>query len=185
VLLIGHHAVVLRDVLRQVRVVDGAAADAGVAVDVVVLRARAGGEREHHLEGVHLLPRARHLADRDEVDHGVDEHLRVDAEVPHGAVAEDRADGVRHAADADLQAGAVLDLGRDERGDLPVHLRRRGIRQLRERRVAPSMTWSTSLMWMDSSRPEDVRHRRAGLDDDLRRALRHRLRVPDGAAKLK
>ena len=35
----------------------------------------------------------------------------MDAQVLHAAFEQQRADGVGHAADADLQAGAILDLG--------------------------------------------------------------------------
>ena len=45
----------------------------------------------------------------------------MDAEVAHAALEQERADGVRHGADADLQAIAVLDLG----GDEPARRRRR------------------------------------------------------------
>ena len=52
------------------------------------------------------------------------------------ASAQQRADGVRHAADADLQAGAVLDLGGDQRGDLAVDVGRRRVADLGDRLVA-------------------------------------------------
>ena len=66
----------------------------------------------------------------------------------------ERADRVRHAADADLEAGAVLDLGGDQRRHLAVDLAGLGVRELRQRlRRAPSITKSTSLACTDSSPP--------------------------------
>ena len=43
------------------------------------------------------------------------------------------ADRVRHAADADLQAGAVLDLGGDQAADRAVDVARRRVRQFGSR----------------------------------------------------
>ena len=63
----------------------------------------------------------------------VGQHLGVDAEVADAAFRQQGADGVRHAADADLQAGAVLDLGGDQARDRAVDFGRRRVRQLGER----------------------------------------------------
>ena len=63
-----------------------------------------------------------------EVDDAVGEHLGVDAEVAHAALHQERAHGVRHRADADLQARAVVDLARDQPGDRAVGIGRRRVR---------------------------------------------------------
>ena len=63
------------------------------------------------------------------------------------AVLERDADRVRHAADADLQAGAVLDLGGDMGGDLAIDVAGRRVADLRGRLAVPSTTKSTSLTW--------------------------------------
>ena len=52
------------------------------------------------------------------------------AEVAHAALEQQRADGVRHRADADLQAAAVLDLGRDQLRHGTVDVGGRRIRDL-------------------------------------------------------
>src|SRR5262245_29027536 len=72
---------VLHDVLGQVRVVDGPGLHVGVAVDEGVLAAGAGREREHDLVAIERLPGTGYEAGFHEVDHAVDQHLGVDAEV--------------------------------------------------------------------------------------------------------
>jgi hypothetical protein len=52
-----------------------------------------------------------------EVDDAVGEHFRMHTQVAHAAPEQERADGVRHRADADLQAAAVLDLVGDQQRD--------------------------------------------------------------------
>ena len=136
-----HDLVVLHDVVRQVGVVDRAAQDVRVAVDHVVEAARAEREGEDDLAGVERLARAGDEAGVEQVDQAVDQHLGVDAEVPDAAFRQQGADRVRHAADADLQAGAVLDLGGDEARDRAVDLGGRGVGQLGDAAASsPSMT---------------------------------------------
>src|SRR5262249_2882128 len=79
-------AVVAHDVLGQVGVVDGGAAHGGVPVDERVLATGARGEGEDHLVGGERLAGPGRQAGLDEVDHAVDQHLRVDAEVTHARV---------------------------------------------------------------------------------------------------
>ena len=113
-LLIDDHAVVLHDDVRQVGVVDGVAEHVGVAVDRLVQRLRPEPEGADDLAGVSCLAGAGDDTGLVEVDDAVGEHLGVDAEVAHAALEQQRADRVRHGADADLQAAAVLDLGGDQ-----------------------------------------------------------------------
>src|SRR5206468_12119078 len=103
-----HHAGIPHDVLGEVRVVDGIPLGARVPVDEIVGATGPGGEGEHDLVRVQGLARPGDNAGLDEVDHAVDEHLGVHAEVANAGVPQHGADGVRHAADADLEARAVL-----------------------------------------------------------------------------
>ena len=89
----------------------------GLLLMRVVLLPRAERERVDGLAGIDGLARARDEAGLEQLDHAVDHHLGVDAEILDARLLEHRADRVRHAADADLQARAVLDLGGDEGGD--------------------------------------------------------------------
>ena len=100
-----------------------------------------------------------------QVDDAVGEHLGVDAEVAHAALEQQRADRVRHRADADLQARAVVDLGRDQAGDRAIDVGRRRVRQLRERLTAAFddvVDLADVQAVLDAV---DVRNGRVGLDD--------------------
>ena len=59
----------------------------------------------------------------------------MDAEVAHAAVQQQRAHRVGHRADPDLQARSVLDLGRDEAGDLTIDVGGHRLRKLRKRQT--------------------------------------------------
>ena len=122
--------VVLHDDVRLVGVVDRAAEDIRVAGDRVVEAARAEREGADELAGVLGLARAGGEAGGVEVDQPVHQHLGMDAEVADAAFRQEGADGARHAADADLQAGPVLDFGGDEARDGAVDLGGRGGGQL-------------------------------------------------------
>src|SRR5581483_3274502 len=69
-----------------------------------------GSSHRHAL--VERLGRIRQDAALDEIDHRVGHHARVQAEI--AAIADALQDGVRNRADAHLQRGAVLDVGRSE-----------------------------------------------------------------------
>jgi hypothetical protein len=110
------------------------AEEVGVAIDGLVLQLRPHPERADDLARVERLAGPGDDAGAVEVDDAVGEHLGVDAEVAHPAVAQQRADRVRHRADADLEAAAVLDLG-DQRRDGAVGFGGRQVRDLRRRPV--------------------------------------------------
>ena len=100
------------------------------------------------------------------------------------ALAQQRAHGVGHAANADLQAGAVFDLRRDQRRDLAIDVGDRLIGQLRRcGRLAVDDVVDVADVHR-FLRTEDVRHRRTGLDDHRRGALGHRLLVRHRAAEV-
>jgi hypothetical protein len=69
------------------------------------------------------------------VDVGIDEHLRVTAQVLEVRLGDHHAHGVGHSADPQLNTGAVLHLLDDVPGHLPVHLRDGRRRNLGEWRV--------------------------------------------------
>ena len=102
---------------------------------------RAEGERVDQLARIQLLSRAGDPSGLVELGEAVRHHLGVDAEVAHAALEQERADGVGHGADPDLQAIAVLDLGGDEPPDGGVDVADRRIRQLRRgASSSPSIT---------------------------------------------
>ena len=120
----------------------------------------------------------------EQVDHAVDEHLGVHAEVADPA-SEQRADGVRHGADADLEAGAVLDLRDDQRRDLAIDVAGGRVRELR-RRLAAAVDDVVHLAHVHRSSPPNT----YGIAGDVSTithlgALDHRLLIGDGAPKLK
>ena len=163
--------------LGQVGVIDGIALRARVAVDEIVLPARAGREGEHHLVGVDGLARAGDQPRLDQIHHAVDEHLGVHAEIAHAGLLQQAADGVRHASDADLEAGPVLDLGGDALGHAAVDLGDGGIGHLGHR-PGPAVDHVVDLARVHRLLlPVDVRHRLAGLHDQDLRPLRHGLLV--------
>ncbi len=168
----------------QVGVVDRARRERGVAVDEVVLLPRAGGEGVDDLAGVDAFPGPGHEAGLDELDHAVDEHLGVDAEVADARVLQEPADGVRHAADPDLETGAVAHLGGDQRRDLAVDVGGARVADLRDGVVAAVDHVVDLARVHGLFRAEDVRQRRRGLDDQDLRALGHRLVVADGAVEV-
>ena len=131
-----HQPVVLHDQVRQVGHLDGLAREVGVVVHRVVERLRTEPEAAHDLAGLHVLRRSVHHAGPVQVDDPVGEHLGVDAEVAYAGLLEERAHGVRHRADADLQTRAVVDLRRDQTRDRAIGVGRRDARQLRQRVAA-------------------------------------------------
>src|SRR4051794_16786672 len=127
-----HDAFVLHDGVRLVGQVDGVAQEVGVAVGGLVLHLRPDPEGAHDLAGVERLLGAGDDAGAVEIDDAVGEHLGVDAQLTHAALAQQRADGVRHRSDADLQAAAVLDLGGDQLRDGAVGIAGRQVWDLRK-----------------------------------------------------
>ena len=95
----------------------------------------------------------------------------MDAEIAHAALEQDRAHRVRHGADADLQAIAVLDLRGDEPPDGGVHVADRRIRQLRRRTVV-AFDHEVHFADVDAGLlAVDVGQSPARLDDDRAGAL--------------
>ena len=118
----GDELVKLGDDAHVVGVVHGGAHDVGVAVDVVIQLLGAGGEGEDLAAIVHGLVLAVDLAGLGDVHEGVHVHLGVHAQVLQVGLGDQGAHGVGHAADAQLQAGAVGDLGDDQVGHGAVHV---------------------------------------------------------------
>src|SRR3954469_5429391 len=104
----------------------------GLPSAVLVLHLRPDPEGAHDLAGVERLLGAGDDASAVEVDDAVGEPLGVDAQLTHAALAHQRADGVRHRSDADLQAAAVVDLGGDQLRDGAVGIAGSQVRDLRE-----------------------------------------------------
>jgi len=96
-----------------------------------VLRLRPDPEGADDLAGVKRLPGAGDDARTVEIDDAVSQHLGMHAQVAHPALEQQRADRVRHRADADLQATAVLDLGGDRLRDRAIGVGGGRVRDLR------------------------------------------------------
>ena len=77
----GDHVVVLADDVRIVDVFDRQDLDGRVIVDIIINALRTEGKRRDGLAAVDLLFAIVDRAALDELDHGVGEHLGVDAEV--------------------------------------------------------------------------------------------------------
>ena len=132
---------------------------------------------------------SRFLAPRDasglvEVGEAVGHHLRMDAEVADAAVEQERADRIRHAADADLQAVAVFDVRRDEPPHRAIDRRRRRIRQLRRGRVVALDDVVHFAHVHARLVAVDVRQPAARLDDDHPGALDDRAVPQVGGAQV-
>ena len=132
----GNEVVDLRDDVNIVRVIDRRAHDVRVAVHVIIELLRTGGKREDLTALVELLVLAGDLAGHRHIHKAVHIHLGVNGEVLEVGLRDHRADGVRHTADAELQAGTVRDLRHDEVRHRGVDLGRRAARaELRHGRV--------------------------------------------------
>ena len=108
--------------MHVVGVVHGGAHDLGVHAHIVIELLGAGGEGEDLAAIVQGLVLAVDLAGLGDVHEGVHVHLGVHAQVLQVGLGDQGAHGVGHAADAQLQAGAVGDLGDDEVGHGAVHV---------------------------------------------------------------
>ena len=94
----------------------------------------------------------------------------MDAKIAHIGVTQQRAHRVGHAADADLQAGAIFDLGRYQPGHLLLDRAAVARRDLGQRRVAV-IDDEIDFAGVDGIiRAGHTRHGRGGLDDDHARA---------------
>ena len=111
-----------------------------IAVERGVEIARAERERVDDLAWVQPLSGAGDTSCLIEVGDAVDHHFRVDAKVAHAAFEQERADGIRHAADPDLQAVAVLDFRRDEPSDGAIDLVGGGFGSSGDGASSPSIT---------------------------------------------
>ena len=112
----GDHVVVPADDRRVVHIVHREDGDAGVIVDIVIDPLGAEGKGGDALAPVDLLFAVVDRAALDQLHHGVGEHLGVDAQVV--LVFQGRAHRVGDGADAQLDAGAVLDALGDQAADL-------------------------------------------------------------------
>ena len=134
----GDEVVDLGDDEHVVRIVDRRTHDLGIAIHVVIELLRAGGEGKDLTALVELLVLAGDLAGEGHVDKAVDIHLGVNGQVLEVRLRDHRADGVGHAADAELEARAVRDLRHDKVGDRGVDLGGGAARaELRNRRILP------------------------------------------------
>ena len=145
----GHHVVVLADDVRVVDVAHREHVDGRVVVDEVVQAARAHEEVRHHLVAVQGLAGVGDDALVVEVDDALAEHLGVDAEVV--LLVQEQQHRVGDAADAELQAGAVVDEAGDVLADGLFDGADPGRLQLDDRRASLSTTMSMSLTWMNES----------------------------------
>ena len=103
----GDEVVDLGDDKHVVRIVDRRTHDLWIAIHVVIELLRAGGEGKDLTALVELLVLAGDLAGEGHVDKAVDIHFGVNGQVLEVRLRDHRADGVRHTADAELQAGTV------------------------------------------------------------------------------
>ena len=126
----GDHVVVLADDIRVVDIVDRQDLDGRVVVDEIIDTLRAEGKRRDGLAAVDLLFAVVDRAALDQLDHGVGEHLGVDAEVV--LALERHAGRIRDRADAELQARAVRDKVGDEAADRLAHVVKLHRRQHRQ-----------------------------------------------------
>ena len=108
--------------MHIVRVIDRCAHDVGVAIHVVIELLRTGGKGEDLTALVEILVLAGDLAGERHIDKAVDVHLGVNGQILEVRLGDHRTDGVGHAADAELQARAVRDLGYDKVGNCGVDL---------------------------------------------------------------
>ena len=116
----GYHVVVAADDVRVVHIVHGEYFDAGIIVYKVVNALRAEREGRDALAPVYLLSAVVDRAALDKLDHGVGEHLGVDAEVV--LLLERHAGGVRYGADAELYACTVAYFLGNKAADGETHL---------------------------------------------------------------
>ena len=110
----GDELIQLGDDVHVVGVVNRSAHDVGVLVHVVIQLLGTSSESEDLTAIVQGLVLAVDLAGLGDVHEGVDVHLGVNAQVLQVGLSDQSADGVGHAADAQLQAGAVGDLRHDQ-----------------------------------------------------------------------
>src|SRR5262249_42944057 len=103
----------------------------------------------------------------------VGEHFGVHAEILDAALFEQRADRVRHGADADLDAVAVLDLADDPLGDRAVGVAWGRIAQLRRRQIVTVDDVVDLADMHGVAVAIDVGQAGADLDDDGFGALYH------------
>ena len=127
----GDHVVVLADDVRIVDVFDRQDLDGRVIVDIIINALRTEGKRRDGLAAMDLLFAVVDRAALDELDHGVGEHLGVDAEVV--LALERHAGRVRDRADAELQARAVRNALGNEAADRLAHVVKLHRRQHRQR----------------------------------------------------
>ncbi len=153
--------------------------DDRVVVDEVVQAPRAHEERGHHLAGVEALAGVGDDALVVEVDDALAEHLGVDAEVV--LLVQEHEDGVGDAADAELQAGAVLHEAGDVAADRLLHRTYPGGRQLDDRLVA--LDDRVDLVEMDERVAVGARHVGVHLGDHRPGGLGGRLGVVDRDAE--
>jgi hypothetical protein len=166
-------SVVLSNEVRQVGHVHRLTGDVGIFMDRVVRGLRPKTEAADDLSRLHRLEPSGDDACSIQVDDPVGEHLSVDPEVANTAFEKQWAHCVRHGADPDLQAGAVLNLCCDEPGDGPIGIGGRQVGQLRQR-VASTIDDVVDLAHMQPVFDAvDVGQRRMDLDNDDRCAWSH------------
>ena len=118
----GNEIIQCRHGAHIVGIADGRSHAGRVIVQIVVELLGSGGEGVHLAAPVQILTHTRHLARQGQVHIGVHIHLRMYAQILQVRLAQHSAHGVGHAADAQLQAGAVGDLLHDELGHGLIHL---------------------------------------------------------------
>ena len=117
--------VVLHDDMRQIGVARCTGLEVRVLVNRVIEVLGTQGEAVGDLLAVERLGRSGDPVCPVEIDDAVGEHFGMYAQIPHACLSQQRADGIWHAPNADLEASTIVDLRRDELGDGPVDIARR------------------------------------------------------------
>lgn len=149
-----------------------------------VLRLRPDPEGADDLAGVKRLPGAGDDARTVEIDDAVSQHLGMHAQVAHPALEQQRADRVRHRADAELQATAVLDLGGDRLRDRAIGVGGGRVRDLRGGAVVALDDVVDLALVRRVLEPVEVRQPSRLLDDHELRALDDRAVPERGEAEI-
>ena len=171
-LLMAMALVVGGDLVEPVGIVDREAAAGRVVIEEIVEFLRTEGEGVDEFADIVLLLAIGDAARLVDIDKAVAEHLGMHPEVAQVGGGDQFADGVGHGADAELQAGAVLDLGNDDLGDLLVDIGDLRLRQA-EHLLVVALDDGVDLGDMDLLlvAAVAVRHVLVHLDDDLFRRL--------------
>ena len=161
----------LADHRRVVDVAHGRGEDRNVVIEEIIELAGAVADAEDALAAVELLAPVGDLPGPIERQVAVAHQLRVHAQILQVGLGDEAAEGVGHAADAELQGDAVREVREDIGGDLPVDvadLHRRGMGKF-----LVVLDDGVHFRDMDAVRLQahDVGHVRVDLDDHFVRRV--------------